>query len=156
MPITGVEVMAITGYLVTVCHALSKRFRNIRYVGSTIAVFAKEITEFSAVLKNVQNTVTQFGVSGFIERCGAEHWTAIAKSLYDVKESLQNLELLLLESESDSGGVPTFFRQAMQKLRLDWNALDIDLRRKEIALCRQVLMMSLNMVQVYVSLRWVG
>jgi len=151
--VTGIELVAITGHILNVCHDLARYFKKIRNVDSTIEIFLKEITDFSAVLDNIQTTVTQLGESGFIERCGKEHWEAIGNSVRDLDKSLQNLKLLTLQSNTGNGSLPSLFRQTNAQIRLDWKAFDIDLRQKEISICRQVLVISLSMVQVYVSLK---
>lgn len=152
--ITGIEIVEITGHILKVCHELYRYFQKIENVDSTIAIFLKEITDFSAVLGNIQTTVTQLGESGFIERCGKEHWQAIGNSLRDIEDSLQNLKLLTLQSDRGPNGIlQSLFWKTKDQIRLDSNAFDIDLRQKEISICRKVLMLSLNMVQMYVFLK---
>jgi hypothetical protein len=143
----GIEWLATTSRVIAICVDLVQYVQKIRKVDATLAIFAKEIEDFSQVLGNIQETFMQLGVSGFIDRCGKRHWDAIANSLIDVEDSLQKLDALV-KSDVDSG-VPTFVRRTKEQLRLDWNAVNIENRRKEIVICRQMLMISLNMVQVY-------
>jgi hypothetical protein len=143
--------IAVSGRVVTLCHDLAIYFRKIQDIDLTVAVFVKEIDTFSAVVANVQNTVGQLGESGFINRCGREYWEAIGNSVCDVQDSLQMLELLVKSNKSDVRR--SLLQRTKDTIIFDWNTLEIERRRMEIAICRHALMFSLNMVQVYVSLR---
>lgn len=149
------EWIAITGKIISMCYELTLYFQKIQNVDSTFAVFAKEINDFSTVVRHIRSTVTELGVSGFIERSGRRHWEDIVNSLCDIQELLQNLNLLA-KPERKVLFLPNLLRRTKDQIHLDWNAHDIDLLRREIASCRQMLMLSLNMVQVYNLLKHVA
>jgi hypothetical protein len=148
--LTGMEWIAISGKIINICYDLTLYVEKIQNVDSTLAVFGKEIKDFSAVLSNIKNTVTQLGVSGFIAHTGRRHWEDIGISLSDLKELLETLDLLVLPERKTI--LPTFMRRTKDQIHLDWNAHNIDLLRRQISSCRQMLMISLSMVTVYLFL----
>jgi hypothetical protein len=148
--LTGMELIAISGKIIDICYNLTLYFQKIQNVDSTLAVFGKEIKDFSAVLSNIQNTVTQLGESGFVARTGRRHWEDIGISLSDLKELLETLDRLALPERKTL--LPTILRRTKDQIHLDWNAHNIDLLRRQISSCRQMLMISLSMVTVYLFL----
>jgi len=149
--LTGMEWIAITGKIISICYDLTLYFQKIQNVDGMLHVFAKEINDFSGVVSNIQHTVTQLGVSGFIARTGKRHWDDIGNSLSDLKDLLENLDLLAQPNRQIL--LPTLLRRTRVQIHLDWNANDIDLLRRQITSCRQMLMLSLNMGTVYISLK---
>jgi ankyrin repeat protein len=146
---TSLELIRVSGSILTICSAVVQYIQKIGNADATLVVFAKEVDDFSVALANIRDTLQKLGVSEFIQRCGRQHWDAIGNSLRDIKESLQHLELG--RPDPRVAMLPLVLRRTKNQMRLEsWNAVEIELRRKEVSICRQMMILSLNMVQVYI------
>ena len=127
--------------LAKICIQVSLYIQNAQNVDTVLRAMRKEIDDLSAVL-------TQFGTtfSGTeIPPSAQPFWGSVEQALKDCNGALDTLSALVRTVEAKKG----ILRKVRQQVTLDWNRADRENVRQQVAACRQLMSLSLQMMHLY-------
>lgn len=116
---------------------------KITKLDKAIETLQKEIHAFSTVLDALQQHIPQVGSYAIASRTDQKLWENITISLDGSKNTLHRLNKMVDEIHKTKGNI---FRKGLQQFKMDRKAGDIELLQREIAACRQVVDVSLQII----------